>query len=212
MRCSVLLPFTLVVSVSASLVLPLALSAGSQITRRQAGSCDTECSPVETQITGCATDLTCLCTATIAKGLQTCATCEYKADPTSADTLQTALDQYTSGCQASGHSVGSLTLSATGAASSTSARSSASVSSTSAITSISTPPAFATSSATASLPSATQSVVAGGSSSTSAALTNQPTVTSTGGLTGSGNGAAGVGVQMTGACLAAGIVAAFAVL
>ncbi|KAG8971836.1 hypothetical protein FRC05_010797 [Tulasnella sp. 425] len=201
MRCSVLLPFTLVVSVSASLVLPLALSAGSQITRRQAGSCDTECSPVETQITGCATDLTCLCTATIAKGLQTCATCEYKADPTSADTLQTALDP-----------VGSLTLSATGAASSTSARSSASVSSTSAITSISTPPAFATSSATASLPSATQSVVAGGSSSTSAALTNQPTVTSTGGLTGSGNGAAGVGVQMTGACLAAGIVAAFAVL
>ncbi|KAG8935303.1 hypothetical protein FRC01_003054 [Tulasnella sp. 417] len=198
MRCSVLLPLALALSASASLVLPLAASAGSQITRRQTSSCTDECGPVEDEVNACGTDLTCLCTRSVARGLQECAACELESDPTSAQTLQTALDQYASGCEASGNSVGSLTLTATGAASSTSSVASASITSASpATTSTSAPPAFATVTSSSAVASASSSASAAGPS---------------GGLTGSGNGASGVSVQMTGAFVAAGIAAVVAVL
>ncbi|KIO24361.1 hypothetical protein M407DRAFT_244503 [Tulasnella calospora MUT 4182] len=202
MRYSVLLPLALALSASASLVLPLPASAGSQITRRQVGDCTNECSPVEDEVNACGTDLTCLCTSSVAQGLQKCAACQLESDPTSEQTLQTALDQYASGCEASGQSVGSLTLTATGAASSTSSVRSASLTSTSAITSVSTPPAFATS---------TSSVIAS-ISSAAAAASSSASATPAGGLTGSGNGASSVVVQMTGTFVAAGIAAALVVL
>ncbi|KAG9044807.1 hypothetical protein FS837_007518 [Tulasnella sp. UAMH 9824] len=148
----------------------------------------------------CGTDLTCLCTSSIASGLENCAQCQYEADPTSQQTLQTALDQYASGCEASNNSVGSLTLSATGATSSTSSVRSASLTSASAITSTSAPPAFATS--TPSVASTSRAVATSSTASQASA---------TGGLTGSGNGASGIAVQMTGAFVVAGVAAALAV-
>ncbi|KAG8962973.1 hypothetical protein FRC00_008245 [Tulasnella sp. 408] len=152
----------------------------------------------------CGTDLSCLCTRSIASGLEECAQCQYEADPTSQQTLQTALDQYASGCEASNNSVGSLTLSATGAASSTSSVRSASLTSSAAITSVSTPPAFATS---------TSSVIASISSAAAAASSSTASQASaTGGLTGNGNGASSLAVQMTSAFVAAGVAAALAVL
>ncbi|KAG9048611.1 hypothetical protein FS837_012386 [Tulasnella sp. UAMH 9824] len=58
----------------------------------------------------CGANAACFCTAAIAQGMQTCASCKLEADPSSAPSLQTFLNQYVNGCQANGHPVGNLTL------------------------------------------------------------------------------------------------------
>ncbi|KAG8929422.1 hypothetical protein FRC01_004359 [Tulasnella sp. 417] len=113
MRCFAILPLLLVASALASPFLPLAVSAGTEILRRQtptAGTCNDQCDAIQTQVDACGKDAACFCTAAIAQGMESCASCKLEADPSSAPTLQTFLNQYVNGCQANGHAVGSLTL------------------------------------------------------------------------------------------------------
>ncbi|KIO17374.1 hypothetical protein M407DRAFT_32954 [Tulasnella calospora MUT 4182] len=88
--------------VSASPFLPLAVYAGTEILRRQAStgdSCTNQCDAVQTQVDACGRDFACFCTASIAQGIQTCASCKLEGDPSDAQFLQTFLNP-----------VGSLTL------------------------------------------------------------------------------------------------------
>ncbi|KAG9048610.1 hypothetical protein FS837_012385 [Tulasnella sp. UAMH 9824] len=126
MRCFAILFLTLVAfgpllaphilgvdeTVSASPSLPLAVYAGTEILRRQASTGDAcGCDAVQTLVNACGkNDFACFCTASIAQGMQTCASCKLDNDPSQAQFLQTFLNQYTNGCQANGHAVGTLAL------------------------------------------------------------------------------------------------------
>ncbi|KAG8899490.1 hypothetical protein FRC00_001354 [Tulasnella sp. 408] len=136
-----------------------------------------------TNLQGCLVDENCICQSSIATGILECSQCQYEADPTRQQELQAGIDGYLIRHAA----VGSMTLSATGAPSSTSSVRSASLISSPAITSIPSTVAAASRSA-----------------SSQASATSVPT--------GNGNGASSVAVQMTGAVVAAGVAAALAVL
>ncbi|KAG8972475.1 hypothetical protein FRB90_010218 [Tulasnella sp. 427] len=201
MRLSNLVPLALITSAFASAVVRPALSGGSRTARAgQTKQCIKNCTTTENAINECGTDQACSCTTALAQALQACAQCQVAADPTQEQDLQTGLDQYTSGCDQSDHSVGSLTVTLPGSATSTSSVASASGSA----------------SATPTLTSATSSGSPAFASSTpvsSSSASSVPAATATATTTASsGNGAASMTIQTTGALLAAGVAMAYAIM
>ncbi|KAG8946996.1 hypothetical protein FRC04_011293 [Tulasnella sp. 424] len=95
---------------SASAVAPRALvsvnlASSSLLSRQVATACVATCNPVQNEVTTCGVDPTCLCTPKLASELSDCANCRLKNDPTLRSQLETAWDQYSSGCASLGRPV-----------------------------------------------------------------------------------------------------------
>ncbi|KAG8983272.1 hypothetical protein FRB90_006158 [Tulasnella sp. 427] len=211
MRLLHLVPLALVSSASASALIPRAVAAASLIVSRQTSvDCTKACTPVINAQDACGNNNACACVASFAKKLYACAECEAKADPTSVDQVQNSLNEYTSGCQAIGKPVGTLTLSelasATGSATSSSA-----VSTPALTSSTTTPPAFASSTSSVVAASTSSAAVSAASTTSVAAASSASTAPASTTSAGS-NGASSLGNQRTGALVAAGIAAAFVVM
>ncbi|KIO24356.1 hypothetical protein M407DRAFT_26262 [Tulasnella calospora MUT 4182] len=97
-------------STSASSVAPRALASinhasSSLLSRQVDAACVPTCSPAQDELATCGVEPTCLCGPSLASELTACANCRVNADPTLRAQLESAWDQYSSGCASLGRPV-----------------------------------------------------------------------------------------------------------